>query len=148
MWTVIIFLIWNVDSYYFLIWNVDSYYFFNMKCDRRTWTPLFYTRQWALSKKRWVFGKHSRASWLRAWSGNFLLIYICNFHVLSNFLLIYICKLHWNLRYIGISNTYDLDTLQGLYDAATIKVSAIMLEQPVAPTTLPKTCHNLTRIRS
>ena len=31
-------------------------------------------------------------------SGNFLLIYICNFHVLSNLLLIYICKLHWNLN--------------------------------------------------
>ena len=29
-------------------------------------------------------------------SGNFLMIYICNFHVLSNLLLIYICKLHWN----------------------------------------------------
>ena len=29
--------------------------------------------------------------------GNFLLIYICNFHVLSNLLLIYIYKLHWNL---------------------------------------------------
>ena len=28
-------------------------------------------------------------------SGEFLLIYICNFHVLSNLLLIYICKLHW-----------------------------------------------------
>ena len=28
--------------------------------------------------------------------GNFLLIYICNFHVLNHFLLIYICKLHWN----------------------------------------------------
>ena len=28
--------------------------------------------------------------------GKFLLIYICNFHVLSHFLLIYICKLHWN----------------------------------------------------
>ena len=27
---------------------------------------------------------------------NLLLIYICNFHVLSNLLLIYICKLHWN----------------------------------------------------
>ena len=26
----------------------------------------------------------------------FLLIYICNFHVLSHLLLIYICKLHWN----------------------------------------------------
>ena len=29
-------------------------------------------------------------------SGKSLLIYICNFHVLSNLLLIYICKLHWN----------------------------------------------------
>jgi hypothetical protein len=29
--------------------------------------------------------------------GNFLLIYICNFHVLNNFLMIFICKLHWNL---------------------------------------------------
>jgi Kinesin motor domain len=29
-------------------------------------------------------------------SGNFLLIYICNFHVLNHFLLIYICKLNWN----------------------------------------------------
>jgi hypothetical protein len=28
-------------------------------------------------------------------SGNFLLIYICNFHVLSHLLLNYICKLHW-----------------------------------------------------
>ena len=27
-------------------------------------------------------------------SGEYLLIYICNFHVLSHFLLIYICKLH------------------------------------------------------
>ena len=31
-------------------------------------------------------------------SGNFHLIYIYNFHVLSNLLLIYICKLHWNLN--------------------------------------------------
>ena len=28
--------------------------------------------------------------------GKFLLIYICNFHVLSHLLFIYICKLHWN----------------------------------------------------
>jgi hypothetical protein len=34
--------------------------------------------------------------WL-ALAGEFLLIYICNFHVLSHLLLIYICKLHWNL---------------------------------------------------
>ena len=32
-------------------------------------------------------------------SGKLLLIYICNFHVLSHLLLIHICKLHWNLRY-------------------------------------------------
>ena len=31
-------------------------------------------------------------------SGKLLLIYICNFHVLSHLLLIYICKLHWNWR--------------------------------------------------
>ncbi len=30
--------------------------------------------------------------------GKLLLIYICNFHVLSNLLMIYICKLHWNLN--------------------------------------------------
>ena len=30
--------------------------------------------------------------------GKSLLIYICNFHVLSHLLLIYICKLHWNLN--------------------------------------------------
>ena len=29
-------------------------------------------------------------------SGKLLLIYICNFHVLSHFLFIYTCKLHWN----------------------------------------------------
>jgi hypothetical protein len=31
-------------------------------------------------------------------TGNFLLIYICNFHVLYHLLLIYICKLHWNFE--------------------------------------------------
>jgi hypothetical protein len=30
--------------------------------------------------------------------GKFLLIYVCNFRVLSHLLLIYICKLHWNLN--------------------------------------------------
>jgi hypothetical protein len=30
--------------------------------------------------------------------GDLLLIYICNFHVLSNLLLIYTCKLYWNLN--------------------------------------------------
>ena len=33
---------------------------------------------------------------LRDQFGNFLLIYISNFHVLNHLLLIYICKLHWN----------------------------------------------------
>ena len=28
-------------------------------------------------------------------TGKLLMIYICNFHVLSHLLLIYICKLHW-----------------------------------------------------
>jgi IPT/TIG domain len=32
-----------------------------------------------------------------SWRGTFLLIYICNFHVLNNLLLIYICKLHWKV---------------------------------------------------
>jgi hypothetical protein len=31
-------------------------------------------------------------------AGKLLLIYICNFHVLSHLLLIFICKLHWNLN--------------------------------------------------
>ena len=31
-------------------------------------------------------------------TGKSLLIYICNFHVLSHLLLIYIRKLHWNLN--------------------------------------------------
>ena len=33
-----------------------------------------------------------------AQSGISLLIYMCNFHVLSHLLFIYICKLHWNLN--------------------------------------------------
>ena len=41
-------------------------------------------------------------------SGISLLIYICNFHVLSNLLLIYICELHWNaqifLRALTVGN--------------------------------------------
>ena len=38
----------------------------------------------------WYFGAALRLE------GKLLLIYICNFHVLSNLLLIYICKLHWD----------------------------------------------------
>ena len=37
--------------------------------------------------------------------GKLLVIYTCNFHVLSNLLLIYICKLHWNLQ--GFENDPD-----------------------------------------
>ena len=36
------------------------------------------------------------------WIGRFLMIYICNFHVLSHLLLIYICKLHWSRLYRGV----------------------------------------------
>ena len=36
--------------------------------------------------------------------GELLLIYICNFHVLSHLLLIYICKLHWNLNTTELKN--------------------------------------------
>ena len=40
---------------------------------------------------------NSSPGFRRIWTGNYLLlIYICNFHVLSHLLFIYICKLHWN----------------------------------------------------
>ena len=45
--------------------------------------------------------------------GNCLLIYNCNFHVLSHLLLIYMCKLHWNLNTMsGILRVIgtDIDT--------------------------------------
>ncbi len=48
-------------------------------------------------------------------SGNFLLIYICNFHVLSSLLLIYICKLHWNLQSIRVLKFFRLLNPYGLY---------------------------------
>ena len=38
------------------------------------------------------------SSWAKHSGGNFLLIYIWNFHILSHLLLIYMCKLHWNLE--------------------------------------------------
>ena len=54
-------------------------------------------------------------------NGNFLMIYICNFHVLSNLLLIYICKLHWNLYKVNINgllnNKVGLVLLEGLSTA-------------------------------
>ena len=37
-------------------------------------------------------------------SGKLLMIYMCNFHVLSHLLLIYICKLHWNFTHVASGN--------------------------------------------
>jgi hypothetical protein len=39
---------------------------------------------------------------------HFLLIYICNFHVLNHFLLINICKLHWNLNTMFVCQVHFL----------------------------------------
>ena len=47
--------------------------------------------------RSWRVRASGRPSWRQIRKGKLLLIYICNFHVLSNLLLIYICKLHWNL---------------------------------------------------
>jgi hypothetical protein len=44
-------------------------------------------------------------------SGNSLLIYICNFHVLSHLLLIYICKLHW--KGLECATAIDADDFLG-----------------------------------
>ena len=46
-------------------------------------------------------------------SGKFLLIYICNFHVLSHLLLIYICKLYWNPN-------------KGMYTEAVVKYNELI----------------------
>jgi hypothetical protein len=35
---------------------------------------------------------------------HFLLIYICNFHVLNHFFLIYMCKLHWYRLRAGLQH--------------------------------------------
>ena len=50
-------------------------------------------------------------------SGKSLLIYICNFHVLSNLLLIYICKLHWK-------GTVRENIAYGLEGATTAQIEA------------------------
>ena len=62
----------------------------------------------ALSGQRHSGGERavSTIMYLMALQGNFLMIHICNFHVLSNLLLIYICKLHWN--------QYDVSTIMHL----------------------------------
>ena len=60
---------------------------------------------------------------------HFLLIYICNFHVLNHFLLIYICKLHWNqqqiyaLWFAGIALAYGLDQWAGHPDLEILKLT-------------------------
>ena len=51
---------------------------------------------------------HSVSSRRSTTLGNFLLIYICNFHVLSHLLMIYICKLHWNLNTMFVCQVISL----------------------------------------
>ena len=46
-------------------------------------------------------------------TGNFLLVYISNFHVLNHLLLIYICKLHWNLNRLNATISAVLITAEG-----------------------------------
>ena len=45
-----------------------------------------------------AYVRHRKRGRSDVYEGSFLLIYICNFHVLSHLLLIYIYKLHWNLH--------------------------------------------------
>ena len=85
-------------------------------------------------------------------SGNFLLIYMCNFHVLSNLLFIYICKFHWNLIGDEIGKTAVIKTNQDPQwqdEFFTIKLpeEETLLElRYELGLTLPRNCHNLTRI--
>ena len=53
-------------------------------------------------------------------SGKLLLIYICNFHVLSNLLLIFICKLHWNLK--GVVVEIPLSEMSQFQEDADIEI--------------------------
>ena len=53
-------------------------------------------------------------------SGEFLLIFICNFHVLSHLLLNYICKLHWNL------NTKGSETVKTHLDSETTRLEEMV----------------------
>ena len=48
-------------------------------------------------------------------SGKLLMIYMCNFHVLSNLLLIYICKLHWNFLKVLILEWLPCSVVSYLY---------------------------------
>ena len=47
--------------------------------------------------------------------GKSLLIFICNFHVLSSFLLIYICELHWKLSHVLTRTTAVTYRLRSLF---------------------------------
>jgi hypothetical protein len=67
-------------------------------------------------------------------SGKFLLIYICNFHVLNDLLLIYICKLRWNqilprsreeAQRIGGAGEFPTDLSTALLTALSLAVQAM-----------------------
>ena len=66
--------------------------------------------------------------------GNFLLIYICNFHVLSDLLLIYICKLHWN-RHLGVRRSCSQRpgpvTQTAWYVASLIRMGGLLFTMQV-----------------
>ena len=73
--------------------------------------------------------------------GKLLLIYICNFHVLSNLQLIYICKLHWNLPV----TTYEHNEAHEVSDASQVimnihrEAALIVGDSVVAPAVPPDT---------
>ena len=82
-------------------------------------------------------------------SGKLLLIYICNFHVLSNLLLNYICKLHWNpdfsdlfipppLGHITISNTKLRPFVYQIDNYETTELDVITKEELVCTLHLQK----------
>ena len=60
-------------------------------------------------------------------SGNFLLIYICNFHVLSDLLLIYICKLHWN-QVIRLHDPWTLLTYLAYWQTVSQEGGALIID--------------------
>jgi hypothetical protein len=84
-------------------------------------------------------------------SGKLLMIYICNFHVLSNFLMIYICKLyfHWNPGGLFTAYEYTMETPFAT-DNPILTSGMIGLTRNCHNLTrnchnLTRTCHNLTR---
>jgi hypothetical protein len=81
-------------------------------------------------------------------SGKLLLIYICNFHVLSYLLLIYICKLHWNRISKGhVVDTEPIDGIvlaflrRGQVDAAASFLESVAL--PIGLAARTDTCRKL-----